>query len=347
MPVMKTAHGKKLRAGAVPTLPARVRSTLAGVDLNLLVALDALLVERNVTRAAQLLGMTQSALSHVLARLRLLFDDPLLIKTPRAMVPTALALGLEAPLRSALGELAQTLRRRPRFDPATSRRQFTIASADYATLVLIPKLMQRITAEAPLVSVVVQPTTVDSPRELPTGQLDLVLGAIPPEIPDVFGRRLLEERFVCLVRRDHPTVGATLTLEQYVALPHVLISPVGSGVSWVDPVLERQGLRRHIALRVPHYLVAPPIVAETNMILTVAARVAKALGAALPVREVAPPIAIPDFTVSMYWHVQRSDDPGHKWLRELLAAVAGEVIAQESKRTLRPRPQRPKTKPRG
>ena len=332
MAVMKSPHSKKSRSEPALAPSSRVRSTLAGVDLNLLVALDALLAERSVTQAARRLGLTQSALSHVLARLRLLLDDPLLIKTPRAMVPTALALELEAPLRSALAELERTLRRRPRFDPATSRRQFTIASADYAMLVLIPRLMRHITAVAPLVSLTVQPTTTDSPHELPTGQLDLILGAVPPEVPDVLGRRLLDERFVCLVRREHPSVRATLTLEQYVALPHVLISPMGRGVSWVDPVLERLGQRRHIALRIPHFLVAPLIVAQTDMILTVAARVAQALGTALPVREVVPPIAIPGFTVSMYWHAQRSDDPGHKWLRDLLAAVAVEVMQEETGR---------------
>lgn len=184
---------------------------LAGIDLNLLVALDALLLERSVTRAAQRIGMTQSSLSHVLRRLRALLGDPLFIKTPRGMQPTALA-------------------------------------------------------------------------------------------------------------RD-----GRLSLEQYVALPHLLISLMGRGATWVDPVLERLGLRRRIALRVPQYLAAPHIIAETDLILTIATRVARALRGALPLREVPPPVEIPGFTISAYWHAHRQDDAGHRFLREQLFAVAAEV----------------------
>lgn len=328
---MKSVHHIKPKCSSAPRQPTPLSSALAGVDLNLLVALDVLLIERSVTRAARRLGVTQSALSHVLGRLRRLLDDPLLIKTPRGMMPTALALDLEAPLRSALGEIEQALRSRPRFDPATSRRQFTIGCTDYGTLVLVPQLMRRVAAAAPGVSLIVLPTTTSSPQELAAGALDLVLGAIPPDVPDVMGRRLVDEHFVCLVRRDHPQVRTRLTLEQYCALSHVLISPMGGGSTWVDPVLERLGKRRHIALRVPHYLVAPQIVAETDLIVTVAARVARALGASLPLREVAPPVAIPGFSVSMYWHPGRTNDPGHRWLREQLAAVASEVTRSERK----------------
>lgn len=322
-------HQAKPKCTLAPKQPKPISSSLAGVDLNLLVALDVLLIERSVTRAARRLGLTQSALSHVLARLRRLLADPLLLKTPRGMLPTTLALELEAPLRSALGELEQALRSRPRFDPATSRRQFTIGSTDYGTLVLVPQLMRRVAAAAPGVSLTVLPMTASSPQELSSGALDLVLGAIPPDVPEVMGRRLVDEHFVCLVRREHPVVRSKLTLDEYCALSHVLISPMGGGSTWVDPVLERLGKQRHIALRVPHYLVAPLIVAETDLIVTVAARVARALGSALPLREVAPPVAIPGFSVSMYWHPGRTDDPGHRWLREQLAAVASEVARSE------------------
>lgn len=331
--LMKTIHHRKKPGGA--TAQSRrptVLSSLAGVDLNLLVALDALLAERSVTRAARRLGLTQSALSHALSRLRALLEDPLLVKAPGGMTPTALARELEGPLHGALGELERTLRMRPRFDPATSQRQFVISSADYGMLVLLPELMKRVAAAAPQVGLVVHPTTTSSPHELLAGQLDLILGAVPPEVPDVVARKLFDERFVCLVRRDHPTVKETLTVEQYAELPHLLISPMGRGVTWVDPVLERLGMRRHIALRVPHFLVAPLIIAQTDLILTVAERVARALGGALPVRELMPPLPIPGFAVSMYWHAQRSEDPGHRWLRELLAEVASEAVAAPKSR---------------
>lgn len=326
---MKSIHQTKPKCTPAPRHPTPRSSALARLDLNLLVALDVLLIERSVTRAARRLGLTQSALSHMLGRLRRMLDDELLIKTPGGMVPTALALDLEAPLRSALHEIEQALRSRPRFEPTTSRRQFTLASADYGTLVLVPRLMRRVATAAPGVSLTVLTLNADSPQELATGMLDLVLGAIPPDVPDVMCRRLVDEQFICLVRRDHPQVRKKLSLEQYCALSHVLISPMGGGSTWVDPVLERLGKRRHIALRVPHYLVAPLIVAETDLIVTVARRVVRALGGSLPLREVAPPVAIPGFSVSMYWHPGRSEDPGHRWLREQLIAVAGDVAKED------------------
>lgn len=329
---MKSIHQAKPKCTPAPRHPTPLSSALARLDLNLLVAFDVLLVERSVTRAARRLGLTQSALSHMLGRLRRMLDDELLIKTPGGMVPTALALDLEAPLRGALHEIEQALRSRPRFEPATSRRQFTLASADYGTLVVVPRLMRRVAAAAPGVSLTVLPLNADSPQELATGMLDLVLGAIPPDVPDVMGRRLVDEQFICLVRGDHPQVRSKLSLDQYCALSHVLISPMGGGSTWVDPVLERLGRRRHIALRVPHYLVAPLIVAETDLIVTVARRVARALRGSLQLREVAPPVAIPGFSVSMYWHPGRSEDPGHRWLREQLIAVAGDVAKEDKGR---------------
>lgn len=304
---------------------------LAGIDLNLLVALDALLLERSVTRAAQRIGMTQSSLSHVLRRLRTLLDDPLFIKTPRGMQPTALAAELGPPLRGALGAIEEALRTRPRFDAKSSSRAFTLASSDYGILLLLPRLMARLQRLAPGISLAVRPATDKSAEELCAGELDLLLGAVPPQPADILARRLLSDRFVCLLRADHPLAPALdrdgkLSLDQYVALPHLLISPMGRGATWVDPVLERLGLRRRIALRVPQYLAAPHIVAETDLILTIAARVARALRGALPLREVPPPVPIPGFSISAYWHAHRQDDAGHRFLREQLFAIAAEVV---------------------
>src|SRR6185436_5570182 len=120
-------------------------------------------------------------------------------------------------------------------------------------------------AIAPGVSLTISAVPADPAHELSSGHLDLLLGALPPDAPELLARRLFEERFVCLVRRDHPTVGDKLTLDQYVSLAHILISPVGGGVTWVDPVLERLGKKRHIALRVPHFLIAPLVVAESDL----------------------------------------------------------------------------------
>lgn len=340
MAAMKRAHrarstppprSKRAKAPAPPSCPASpsgppLPSLLAGIDLNLLVALDALLLERSVTRAAQRIGMTQSSLSHVLRRLRALLGDPLFIKTPRGMQPTALAAELGPPLRGALGAIEEALRTRPRFDAKRSSRAFTLASSDYGILLLLPRLVARLQRLAPGISLAVRPATDKSAEELCAGELDLLLGAVPPQPADILSRRLLSDRFVCLLRAEHPLArDGRLSLDQYVALPHLLISPMGRGATWVDPVLERLGLRRRIALRVPQYLAAPHIVAETDLVLTIAARVARALRGALPLREVPPPVEIPGFSISAYWHAHRQDDAGHRFLRELLFAIAAEV----------------------
>lgn len=302
---------------------------LARVDLNLLVALHALLVECSVTKAARRLGTTQSALSHTLRRLREQFADSLLVNTTTGMVPTALAASLLEPLQQALLGVVRTLQVQPDFDPQTSDRSFVLACADYGSVVLLPKLMARLQQQAPRICVNVRPAHEGSGAELVAGKLDLLLGALPPEAPEVVGRRLFEETFVCLVRREHPLVGTSLTLQQYVALPHLLISPMGTGVTWVDPVLEQLGYKRNIAMRVPHYLVAPQVVASTDLILTVAARVARLFAQSLPLREVTPPIAIPGFSVSAFWHPRSSQDPGHRWFREQLFAVGHSVSSLE------------------
>jgi len=299
-------------------------SHLGAIDLNLLVILDALLEERSVTRAADRVGMTQPAMSHALGRLRKLFDDPLLLRTPRGMVPTARAEALIEPVRRALGELERAVFHRPAFDPLVERRSFSIGAADYAETVLLPPLLEQIGKKAPGIDLMVRVFRAeDMEEDLESGQLDLAITVLQDnEQPAVVQKRLFQERFVCVVRKDHPNVGEALTLEEYVSLSHALISPRGRKGGYVERELAKLGLSRRVALTVPHFLVAPMVVAQSDLVLTLPERLAKIFASMLPLRVVDPPLPVPGFNVSQVWHERQQHDPAHVWLRGLIMEVS-------------------------
>jgi DNA-binding transcriptional LysR family regulator len=309
------------RVAAPPIAPARGRQ----LDLNLLVALDALLVEGNVTRAAERLGLSQPAMSHALNRLRVLLDDPILVRTPRGMVPTPRAEELAPAIHAALDDIDRALRGRPPFDPSTARRAFTIAAVDLSELTILPPLLARIAEDAPGIDLLVRPLRLDTiEEELESGLVDVAFVVLNAD--DDLGalrQRLFHESFVCVVRADHPTVGEALTIEEFVALDHALVGPRGRRGGFVDSELARLGLTRRVALMVPHFLVAPMVVAKSDLILTLPERIARAFAAILPLRIVPTPapLTLAGFDVSQIWHERQSLDPAHAWLRGLIADV--------------------------
>jgi DNA-binding transcriptional LysR family regulator len=299
---------------------------LPDIDLNLLVALDALLVERSVTEAAQRIGRSQPAMSHALGRLRKLLSDPLLVRTPQGMVPTPRAQALAGPLRQILAQVHRTLQEPPAFDPASARHTFTLAATDYAELLLLPRLMERLAAVAPGLSLNVLPLGEGVPKAaLESGQLDLVLGPFRDIPSELHQQILFHERFVCVVRTDHPTVGKELSLRKFLALSHVLISPRGTVAGVVDHALSAQSLQRHVALSIPHFLIAPFVVAQTDLIVTLAERVAQGFAAHLPLRLLKPPVELPGFAIPQVWHERLHYDPAHQWLRRVLTEL-GQVV---------------------
>jgi len=295
---------------------------LASIDLNLLVALDALLTEGNVTRAAARIGRTQSAMSHALARLRELFDDPLLIRTPQGMLPTPRAQQLIEPIRRSLGDIERAIAARPEFDPRVSRRRFTLVMSDYNELVVLPHLLARLSEEAPGIDLVVQSILNGAERALEAGEVDLAVVLAHKPLPGIYRQPLFKDRFVCMVRDGHPTVKRKLTLDQYLDLSHVLIAPRGSAGGFVDNALAAQGLQRRIAVQVPHFLIAPLIVAQSNLCLTLAERLARSFAEMLPLKIVPPPLEVPGFTMVQIWHERHHLDPGHAWMRGLLAEIS-------------------------
>jgi DNA-binding transcriptional LysR family regulator len=294
---------------------------LSGIDLNLLVALDALLSESSVTRAAKRLGVSQSTMSHSLARLRRLLHDDLLVRSSRGMLPTPRALTLATPIRNILEQVVRTIAAAPSFDPRTARRTFTLVTHDYGEIAFLPGLFKRLRREAPGIDIVVRMIADDVADVLEQGRADVALAPIRQERPWLCKQALFEEKFVCMLRRGHPAAKRKLTLKQFVALPHALITPRGHLHGPVDALLERLGHRRRIALALPHFLAAPHVVACSDLCVTLPARLATPLARMLPVVLVDPPLPLAGFTMQLGWHERHMRDPAHKWLRGVLASV--------------------------
>jgi DNA-binding transcriptional LysR family regulator len=291
------------------------------LDLNLLVILDALLAEKSVTRAADRVGLTQSAASHALARLRDHFGDPLLVRARSGMALTPRAHELAAPVRAALETLDAAFRGGG-FEPARARRRFAIAMTDYLGVVLLPRLYARLAREAPHIDLAITSVVPSVEDTLGTESIDLLvtMAAVADERPDLYQQRLFEERYVCVMRRGHPA-ARRLTLEGYCSLGHVLIAPRG-GRGIVDRELAARGYARRVAVQVAHWLVAPHLVAASDLVLTVAERLAHTYAALLPIEIVELPLELPAIACWQRWHARSHADPGHTWLRSLVAEVA-------------------------
>ena len=312
-----------------------VHSELAGIDLNLLLALDVLLSERHVTRAAARLGVTQSAASHALAKLRAALGDPLLVRGPTgAMVTTPRADALAPSLRVSLEGLAGVVRSPAPFDPRVARLAFHVGTGDYAEVLLLPRLVERLSESAPGISIWMHPLADYGDAQLVDGSIDLVIspprGAARPA--GSFERALFGETFTCVVRSGHPLASRRLTLARYCAARHVLVTPRGTPGSFVDDALAAVGKTRQIALAVPHFLVVPHIVQGSDLVATLATRLAARFERPFGLTCLVPPIPMAGFGIGLAWHERRHHDPAHRWFREEIAAVAREITFSEPPR---------------
>lgn len=296
-------------------------TSLASIDLNLLVVLRALLNERHVTRAASRLGLSQSATSHALSRLRELYEDPLLVRSGRTLQLTPRAIRLLPSLERGLSALQVAVEAEPQFDPRTAQRAFTIGMADYTQAVVMGPLLRRLAVDAPGVDLSV--VSFPNLRELvELGDLDLGLDVSGNRPPATFSiHELFEDDFLCMVRRGHPLVKDKLSLAQYLKLRHVVVAPSGTTGSLVDTELERRGHTRRIALRVSNFLIAPIVVCQTDFINTMPARLARQAAKDYPLRLLPTPFPLPKFGLRLVWHPRLDNDPAQRWLRETLLDV--------------------------
>ncbi|WP_150047784.1 LysR family transcriptional regulator [Methylomonas rhizoryzae] len=305
-------------------------ANLRTFDLNLLLAFDVLMRERNVTRAAESMFVTQSAMSHTLHRLRQHLNDPVLVKSPGGMQPTALALTLVEPVRSLLKEMERLLETPQAFDPTASQRRFTIAATDYMEFLMLPTLTQMIERVAPGVDIHVKRTESAFPLpQLENGSLDVVLGFVSVLNPPahLHCEILFKDRMACVVRQDHPRIKAPPSLADYLAAAHMLISRTGDKLGVIDDKLAETGAERHIHCIVPHFLSAPLIVAQTDMILSLPYRLAIAFRKLVPLSIWPVPVELPDYDLAMIWHPLWEKDPAHGWLREQISRVARTIGA--------------------
>ncbi|MEM6496105.1 MAG: LysR family transcriptional regulator [Pseudomonadota bacterium] len=290
-------------------------------EIGLLVALDALLEAESVTGAANTLGISQPAMSAQLSRLRALFNDPLLAASGRKLVPTVRALELKQPLRAHLASLDQLVRESAQFDPATSERTFRIIGTDYVHSVLSTALLQGLAAQAPHTRIALlpfDPTTVWSQLEQDDCDLALATGM---NLPEAKRRSGLVETFKVIQRKDHPRGKSSFTLDAFCAADHVLISPKGGGfLGATDKLLADLGRSRRISCSLPSFLLAPSVVAGSDLIAMMPARLA-ALHANT-VDQFDPPFPSPEFSVDLLWHPRRQNDPAHMWFRSLVAQIA-------------------------
>jgi DNA-binding transcriptional LysR family regulator len=314
-------------------------------DLNLLVALDALLRYRNVTRAGERLGLTQSAMSGELRRLRHMFGDDLLVRVGRGYELTALARDLVEPVGDVIARIERTIGHRTTFDPAAESRRFSVVMSDYAMLMLLQPVLRRALVEAPGIAIEVHPFNDQIARILATGSADLVVGPAF-ELAGLHAQPLFSDRFVCVVSADHPVAGDRMTPAVFESLPHLTIAWQPPLRSIADEHLEGAGVHRRVEVTTESFALAPFLVSGTRLVAIVPERLAKRLEEAAGVRLLDIPVPAPELHETMYWSAAAHADPAHAWLRGLIAEVAcaitaGGDVSQECARPGTPNPDRP------
>jgi len=299
---------------------------LHGIDLNLLVAFDALLAERSVTRAGARIYRSQPAVSAALARLRLLLKDELFVRGPNGLQPTPRALDIGEPLSLALAEIQRILQFTQAFDPGSSPATFSIALSEHPAFVLLPRLIAFLAEVAPHVALHVSSFTArdDAVALLDAGEVDLAVG-VPPTVSSgrILTQLLFEENFVCVLRKSHPAVQVPLTLDAFVELKHLLVSPENERFGLVDAQLAQRGLQRRLGLTLPHMYAAPMLVAQSNMVATLMHGVVLASGYAAELSVQPPPLELAPVPFVLAWHRRNDAHPAQRWLRDSIAGLPG------------------------
>ncbi len=291
-------------------------------DLGLLVTLETLLKERNATRAARRLNLSQPAMSARLARLREALGDPLLIPSQRGMILTQRALDMMQPLQEALDGVRRVVEQGAPFNPETLRATVVIAASDYVQYALLARYSVTLRAEAPMIRIAWRALDLMAlTTQLERGEVDLAL-AMPESAPvGMRQRRLCDEEYVVVARQGHPSIRGSLDLDLFCALDHVVVSPKGGGFAGpTDTALEAFGRRRNVVLSTPGFLIVPEIVSRSDMIALIPRRIADGWSERVQLLE--PPLHIPGFAIASIWHERTTNHPAQIWLRDRLAALA-------------------------
>lgn len=292
-------------------------------DLNLLRVFEALYRERSVTRAGERLGLSQSAVSNALARLRALLDDELFVRTPGGMEPTLLAATLDEPFRRALDGVRQALALRAPFDPARATESFVVGMSDYAEIVLAPELLRRTRVEAPGMAIAVRHVDRGSAfAMLDAGTLHLAAAVLPEPPPHMTRVHLMREHLVVVMAAQHPLASEEVTLERFIASPHLLVSPTGSRSGAVDRALARLGRERRVLATSASLLAAGPMLRSGDLICTMPERAARLVAGAFDLVVRTLPVTTEAARLSCVYHLRHEQAPAHAWLRRALASIA-------------------------
>lgn len=298
-------------------------------DLNLLPVFMALMEERSVTRAAVRLGITQPALSNALNRLRDTLRDPLFIRERYGIKPTQFAEEIAPVILETLARLDEVIIGRQHFDPATSTRQFNIAPNSFVEIVLMPRIIAKLRQQAPGVKVSLTPYGNDlTETGVISGTTDMALGRIIDPPDNLIVQHLMDDGLACVVRADHPDIADSLSREQYEQLRHVNVLPPGRMRVGLFQALERQGLRRDLAISVTHFLAVPEIIAVTDYCATLPRLICRQIAKDPRLKIVPSPVDLGSFPVEIAWHVRYRQDPAHQWLRQLLVEAAAELTGE-------------------
>jgi DNA-binding transcriptional LysR family regulator len=291
------------------------------LDLKNLFVFDEVYRTASISRAAENLDMGQSAVSMILAKFRKHYGDPLFVRTSDGMQPTPLAQDIVGPIRQAMNALQVTLEHRASFDPATATRMFRLCMPDVGQRIVMPKLLDYLRKAAPGVRIDLSYPSELTARLLESGELDLAIGFLAQLEAGYFQQKLFDDRFVCIVNRKHPRLrGSALTLEQFQAESHLIVATQGTGHFIVDQILERNGIRRKMGLRIPNFLGVISTIASTEYLAIVPERFACIIANGNQIKVMELPFDVPQYAVMQHWHERYSKDPAVTWLRESINA---------------------------
>jgi DNA-binding transcriptional LysR family regulator len=292
---------------------------LKDIDLNLLVVFNQLLIERKVSKVAENLGLGQPAVSNALARLRKLFGDELFLRTSSGMQPTPFADQLAESVGYALGMIHGAVNARNSFDPASSKRTFSIGMTDIGEIYFLPQLMKKIQLVAPAVSIsTVRNTATNLKDAMEAGHVDLAIGLLPQLKAGFFQQRLFAQQYVCMFRKGHLLDKRKISPSDFFAADHVAIVSAGTGHGQADEILDTGSPQRRVRLTVPHFVAIGHILQSTDMVATVPERLAEKMMTPFDLKYVSHPVKLPQIAINLFWHAKYHKDPASQWLRSLI-----------------------------
>ncbi|MBZ9557777.1 MULTISPECIES: LysR family transcriptional regulator [Modicisalibacter] len=299
---------------------------MAQTDLNLIRTFVVLYEARSVTAAAERLHVTQPSVSYALGRLRELFDDKLFVRRREGMAPTFVAEQLYRQFRDPLACIDGAVESSRDFNPASSERRYRLALTDLGEMTLLPPILARLQALAPQVELEVVPLEIERVGDwLVSGTVNAAICSRPLHAPAIARRALLRERYVALMAREHPTIGAHMSLDQFLAARHAVVTP-SSGHGLAAEVLRERGILRKISLEVPHFSILPRLLIESDLVAIVPGQIARRFAVELPLKIVELPFTVPEFDVALHWYEPATRAPAQRWFHDSVVAAIDDAL---------------------